>query len=232
MQASSSHHRSDWRPRPAARRAPASVPSPPAQLTARSTRCELDRSGRWLIVKNFVSEVERRELLGKALGHMQRGELFPNHAGPGRFFAKADDEPHVYVDALLQRMTRRCEACLRVAQVPADCVLGRTISLIQPGGFIHRHSDAYIPDCPGHRPGLEHFRCNIVVSLAHPSGRPIIEGETLEVEEGDLWAFFASRLMHETRTVQGSQPRIVFGFGWSVPPEYALQRPPESWDDR
>ena len=184
-----------------------------------------------MAVKRFVSSEENAALLCKAIAHMQRGQLHPNPSGPGRFFAKADDDPDLYVDALFKQLTRRCERCLRLGGVPSDCVLGRTISLILPGGFIHRHTDAYRPGQPGHRPGLEHLRCNIVVRLAHPSGRPIIEGHALEVEECDLWAFFASKCMHETAPLGGSDPRIVFGFGWSVPPDHQLEPPPEGWRD-
>jgi hypothetical protein len=40
------------------------------------------------------------------------------------------------------------------------------------------------------------------VRLRHPSGRPVIEDEALSVEEGDLWAFYASRSFHETKQVR------------------------------
>jgi hypothetical protein len=193
---------------------------------------ELDARGRWMVARGFVSELERSVLLRKALEHMQRGELEPNPCGPGRYFAKADDAPSVYVDALLDSLTRRCERCLRLSGMRRDGVLGRTISLILPGGFIHRHNDAYHAGMPGHTSGFHHLRCNIAVSLAHPSGRPVIEDEPLPVAEGDLWVFFASRSMHQTEPLCGDQPRIVFGFGWAVPPDHALALPPASaWRD-
>ena len=187
----------------------------------------LEPQGHWLIVRSFVTEAERSALLRKALRHMRAGELHPNPSGPNRYFAKADDEPSRYVDPLLERLTRRAERWLRLTDVEADCVLGRVISLILPGGFIHRHTDAYRPGAPGHRPGLEHCRCNIVVRMPHPSGRPVIEGSALPVEEGDLWAFVASRSSHQTEALQGTEPRVVFGFGWSVPREHRLEAPPE-----
>jgi hypothetical protein len=182
-----------------------------------------------MVVRRFVTNEERQALLHKAFTHMQRRELHPNPAGPGRFFVKADDQPEIYIDPLLEALTRRCERCLRLGGVSTDCVLGRTISLILPGGFIHRHTDKYHEGQPGHRPGLEHLRCNIVVRLAEPTGRPIVEGMPLPVDEGDLWAFFASKCMHETQPLRGSEPRIVFGFGWSVPPAHALEPPPAGW---
>ena len=184
-----------------------------------------------MIVRGFVSEHERAALLQKALAHMQRGELDPNPCGPGRYFAKADEAPDVYVDAMLASLTRRCERCLRLSGMRRDGVLGRTISLIQPGGFIHRHNDAYHEGMPGHTPGFHHFRCNIVVSLAHQSGWPVIEDEPLRVAECDLWGFFASRSMHQTDRLCGDKPRIVFGFGWAVPPDHRLELPPASWRD-
>ena len=169
--------------------------------------------------------------LRKVYEHMQRRELQPNPCGPGRFFAKADDDPSCFVDALLERLTRRCERCLRLSGVSHDCVLGRTISLILPGGFIHKHTDAYRAGQPGHRPGLEHLRCNIVVRLPDPSGRPVVEDVPLPVQEGDLWAFFASKSMHCTEPLLGTEPRIVIGFGWSVPRDHELQHAPSAWDE-
>eukprot|EP00967_Tisochrysis_lutea_P089388 scaffold127222_cov32-Tisochrysis_lutea.AAC.12 len=37
--------------------------------------------------------------------------------------------------------------------------------------------------------------------MRHHSGYPVIEGEQLPVAEGDLWAFYASRSLHETNMV-------------------------------
>ena len=205
----------------------AATPSPTKVIAPRH---EFGPARSWLVVKNFVTETEREALLRKAYTHMQRRELHPNPSGPGRYFAKADDDPTCYVDALLERLTRRCERCLRMSGVRVDCVLGRTISLILPGGFIHRHTDAYREGQPGHRPGMEHMRCNIMVRLADLSGQPVVEGTALPVTEGDLWAFFASKSMHETRPLLGSEPRVIFGFGWSVARNHALEPPPDGWD--
>ena len=216
---SARHARSDWR-----------RVRPHSASLATVPRCTLDPEHKWMIVRKFVTEAERGALLHKALQHMHRRELHPNPSGPGRYFAKADDEPNIYVDSLLTSLTRRCERCLRLGGVPVDCVLGRTISLILPGGFIHRHTDAYRAGQPGHRPGFEHLRCNIVVRLADPSGRPVVESHALPVNEGDLWVFFASKSMHETKPIAGNDPRIVFGFGWSVPPSHKLQPAPPGWD--
>ena len=56
-----------------------------------------------------------------------------------------------------------------------------------------------------------------------------VEGAPLPVEEGDLWAFYASESPHETGVITGSEPRIICGFGWSVAPGHALETPPDGW---
>ena len=155
-----------------------------------------------------------------------RGELLPNPCGPNRYFIKESNAPAIFADPLLQLLTARCVRCLRLEGRPADRALGRVVSLIQPGGFIHRHTDAYHEGVPGHAVGHHHLRCNIVVRCAHLSGRPVIEGSALEVHECDLWAFFASKCLHETLPLQGDAPRIVYGFGWTVPLAHALRPPP------
>lgn len=138
----------------------------------------------WLIARQFISERERALLFSKALRHLQRGELLANPAGPGRFFAKVDEALHIFDEPLLDALAQRCAECLHAGKAARDAVLGRTISVILPGGFIHTHKDAYIDGMRGHRPGLNHLRCNLVVRLADPSGRPVIEGDALDVHEG------------------------------------------------
>ena len=219
-----SRARQDWRLRSISTTSKADISTP-------TSGCCLEPAGRWMIVRDFISEEERQALARKVAVHAQRGELSPNPCGPCRFYAKADDAPHVYVDDLLERLTRRCERCLRLESVPQDRILGRIISLIEPTGFIHRHTDAYDHGIPGSRPERHHMRCNIVVSLQHLSGRPVIEGEALDVNERDMWVFTASKSMHQTRPLEGSAPRVVYGFGWSIDSDHVLRPPPDgiSW---
>ena len=116
---------------------------------------------------------------------------------------------------LLRALARRAAHACRAEAVVTDRVLGRVLSLIETGGFIHAHTDAYHPQ-HGQPAGCHHLRCNIVGQLSHPSARPVIEGEALDVADGDLWCFLASKWRHETRPLVGAAPRVVCGFGWTV----------------
>ena len=109
-----------------------------------------------MIVRAFVSGPEREALLAKALAHMSRGELAPNASGPGRYFAKADEAPGVYVDPLLAALTHRCERCLRTAGMAFDGGLGRIMSCVagkqvvehQPHHYNHPHHHYPLPPPP------------------------------------------------------------------------------------
>eukprot|EP00435_Cladocopium_sp_Y103_P075212 s304_g55.t1 len=172
----------------------------------------------WLVLRKFVSEAERLLLLESALTQMLKGKLLPNPAGPRRFFRRLDTTGGV--DSLIEALTQRLE--LAVAELkgrPRDQTLGRVCSYIDPGGFIHEHRDKYTSTGPV---ALAHLRANIVVQMDQ-SGRPIIAGKTVPVEEGDVWIFFASHELHATAPIQGLKPRIVFGFGWSVPTGFVLR---------
>ena len=62
----------------------------------------------------------------------------------------------------------------------------------------------------------------ILVQGDDESVRPRIGNMQLELEEGDLWAFFASDYVHGTNVIKGDKARIVYQFGFVVPADYPL----------
>ena len=183
----------------------------------------VDIQSHYFIIRRFISENERAALLAQILAHHSSGVLRPNPCGPARYFAKVDDEPDRFDCALLRALARRAAHACRAEAVVTDRVLGRVLSLIETGGFIHAHTDAYHPQ-HGQPAGCHHLRCNIVAQLSHPSARPVIEGEALDVADGDLWCFAASKWRHETSPLLGDgAPRVVCGFGWTVGGDFEVR---------
>lgn len=174
--------------------------------------------GPWLVLQDFVTEGERLHL--HTFAQMQRasGLLRHNPAGPHRFYRKLDAEG--VSDPLLEELSVRLEAAVRgLAAHPRDTTLGRVCSWIESGGFIHEHTDRY-PQGSGFE-GRGHLRANVVVQM-QPASQPIIAGKPAEVSNCDAWIFLASHEMHSTALVRGLEPRIVFGFGWTVPGDFVL----------
>lgn len=81
----------------------------------------------------------------------------------------------------------------------------------EDGAHVHEHSDR----APS---GYVHTRCNWMVKKPQAGGDPVIDGELIPVEEGDLWLCLASHERHSSTPIFGGE-RIVYSFGALVPVE-------------
>jgi hypothetical protein len=79
------------------------------------------------------------------------------------------------------------------------------------GAFTHEHSDT-APE------GFAHVRCNWMVKKPPVGGDPILDGEVVSVEEGDLWLCIASMERHGTTPIAGGE-RLIYSFGALVKSE-------------
>ena len=73
------------------------------------------------------------------------------------------------------------------------------------GAFVHEHIDP-APE------SYEHVRCNLMIKKPAFGGMPVIDGEELVVNEGDLWLCLASLEKHSSTQISGGE-RIIFSFG-------------------
>ena len=199
-----------------------------------------------VVLRAVVSEAERARLEAIILALKDRGALRPNPSGPRRFFARYDHDVLPSLGAadadgpadlegadlfataanLVERVTRRVERALGLdyRRGARDATLSRTLSVVEAGGFVHRHTDAYAAATGGERAAgdapsaaRDHLRCNIALRLAHcDSLRPVIDRRAVDVDDGDAWAFLASKREHETTVSEAAAPRVVLGFGWAL----------------
>jgi len=79
----------------------------------------------------------------------------------------------------------------------------------QDGAFVHSHRDP-APE------GFVHARCNLMLKKPKHGGNPVLDGEEINVEEGDLWLCLASMELHSSTPIKGGE-RLIFSFGGLVP---------------
>lgn len=177
-----------------------------------------------LLISQFIDEEERAALRSTALDYLNDGILESSQAGPNRFRKKIFNTQ--YCSPLISDLGRRITVYLELENCPVDPYLGWIVSVIKPGGFIQPHRDAH-----AHYQTSDdrHLRCNILVQGSHESCRPRIGTLKLEAKEGDLWAFYASDHIHGTDVIHGEVERIVYQFGFVVPPNYPLQSAAGNW---
>lgn len=73
------------------------------------------------------------------------------------------------------------------------------------GAFTHAHSDS-APD------GFAQVRCNWMIRKPPVGGDPILDGEIVVVNEGDLWLCIASKECHASTPISGGE-RLICSFG-------------------
>lgn len=183
----------------------------------------IDKSIRYRVVKNFISDTERELILKKANYHFKRKEYVENPTGPHRYITWLNKKP--LLDPLVKKMARRVVKTFNLQNCQQEPVLNKLISRIEPGGFIQQHTDtlhALKHNAQDQYQGInvpdkaENFRCNIMISMPNQSAHPVIGGEIIEVSECDAWGFLPSTVFHGTQVITGG-PRIIMGFGFIVP---------------
>lgn len=164
-----------------------------------------------LVVKNFISGPDKRSLEAHAIVLFTKGVLQSNQSGPNRFFLTVSGT--AYSNPLIERIGARVRKLIASGDVETDPELGWVISYIEPGGFVHPHTDS---SAHYTNSGRKHIRGNVMVSKNPGSDNPVINGRVYPVDEKDLWMFCASDDSHACETVKGPKARIVYQFGFSV----------------
>lgn len=77
------------------------------------------------------------------------------------------------------------------------------------GASVQRHIDG-APD------GFVHTRCNVMLEKPKVGGNPVLDGEEILVDRGDMWLCLASLEWHSTTPIFGGN-RVIFSFGGLVP---------------
>jgi len=125
-----------------------------------------------------------------------------NNASEGRRFAQQDTAPY-WVEAF-------AEFGLKPVSVE-PIFKNLTGNHFQDGAFVHPHTDP-APE------GLVHTRCNLMLRKPEEGGNPVLDGEELDIDEGDLWLCLASMELHSSTPIKGGE-RLIFSFGSLVPTE-------------
>ena len=128
------------------------------------------------------------------------GTFVENCAGSGRRYAPHTDTP----------LAAEAFAAFALPLDTIEPMFGHMIgNNYADGAFVHEHRDP----APA---GFAHVRCNWMVKKPPTGGDPILDGEVVPVDEGDLWLCLASLERHATTPISGGE-RLIYSFGALVP---------------
>lgn len=161
-----------------------------------------------------VEAEEAREIAAWVAAARENKALIPNKAGPKRFWAAISSLASPPPKAL-EAVRERVESRLELKGNPVCPVFGHYVSFVEPGGFIHTHTDPF-PQ------GARHVRVNVLVQHAVAGGKPVLECREITIPPGHAWAFRPDACAHGTFPVLGHLPRINISFGYAVAEAYRL----------
>lgn len=90
--------------------------------------------------------------------------------------------------------------------------IGHAIMYHRAGAFVETHTDVERSKFPA-------YRCNILISKPESGGNPTFEDKTIEVNEGDMWTFYAYTERHGAGITKGNVDRILLSFGFDIKPK-------------
>ena len=175
-----------------------------------------------IIYRNVITEEERLQLKDHALDLLQQGVLNVNRATAGcyrnfkSFFAVDDLSP------FHKEIYNRIVKIIELKNPVIDPALGIIISVITPGGHIHKHTDKYKDSRYPQYSHCLNMRFNIMIERDdHDSYNPHIDDKQYFVNRTDAWYFPASEIPHHTPILLGDNKRIVYQFGFMIDPKDA-----------
>jgi hypothetical protein len=168
------------------------------------------------IYRNVINEEERLQLYNHATHLLQTNSLKVNEITPGDYRNYKSFYNTEELAPIHQQLYHKVINVLNIKIPIIDPFLGMIISVIKPGGYIHRHKDPYNIIFPQYSDN-KNIRFNVMIERDEDdSYNPIIEDVSYRVNKCDAWCFDASTLEHETVKLIGNKNRIVYQFGFMV----------------
>lgn len=147
-------------------------------------------------------QIETRPILSWALANVA---TFKNNvAGPNRRFKVLEGIEYPQEILKVKNLIVDKFKLHKVAQEP---MFKDFCGFITEGGYVHKHKDP-------NQGSLVHTRFNLLVSKPLAGGIAVINGEEVNVEEGEVWRCDAGLYEHWTTPVVGYKPRIILSFGF------------------
>jgi len=87
---------------------------------------------------------------------------------------------------------------------------GIVVSNTLPGGDVYKHSD------PLEFNGRHVLRCNIITQMADAGAILTVNDNVVNVNQGDLHCYLASKYAHSVTQVTGKHSRILWMFGFQI----------------
>lgn len=170
------------------------------------------------IFERFLSQEDHKELHDYAMMIYTNGLMSNNIRGPFRKYICLDkDYNQRFFSKKVQQLYNTIANIIPINNPEIDPSLGILLSVIEPGGFVHKHNDPYKERYELEQRKKVNLRFNIMVNRGDSDAyNPLIESRLYDVKVRDAWLFNATDFYHSTNVIPGPELRVVYQFGFIV----------------
>jgi len=161
-----------------------------------------------------ISAVEIDAMLFWIASNVDSGCVQAARMGGNRVTTRFTDKARFDFPVAAHRVRARVSAVLGFGLEPTPAFKdGMVASYASPGDTCYSHKD------PVWHGGFYTVHCNVILSAPEEGGELVVEGEQYNMPEGKFICYPVSEVVHETLLVKGNKPRLMWVFGFCVPPE-------------
>lgn len=162
------------------------------------------------IYKNFISDIECNEL-NSFISTYKSTPIFQDaNMGGVRYTTRYTNPDFFSYPKLSYQIQKRIISILNLNSYKLPPYKdGMVVSHALPNDTCYEHKD------PQWYPNTKTLHCNVALT-SFQGGEPLIEGESVKLEKGDLLCYFVSEVNHGSDVILGSNPRNLWIFGFSI----------------
>lgn len=135
-----------------------------------------------------------------------RPHLMPNPVSPHRYFRALADLPVLSNE--IRQIEYRVWDITGFTSAERDRAIPHYLSVNEPGGAVHLHTDPGLDECVN-------TRFNLMIDKP-TGGEPVVDDEIVPAQAGDAWVFIATKHSHRSLPVIRGW-RIVVSYGFQIP---------------
>ena len=162
------------------------------------------------IIKNFISEKEQNELRKWIVDNKNTPGLFQDAGMKGNRITTRYSQGFSFPD-FAYKIQKRIIDQLKFKDFKLPKYHhGIVASYASENDTVFKHLD------PQWHPPYETLHCNLMLQKPLKGGKPIIDKETIDLDERDLWCYYVSKVEHGSSKVIGKKPRLMYVFGFCI----------------
>ena len=161
-------------------------------------------------IKNFISDKEQSELINWVTENKDSYLFRDAGMGGNRITTRYTHKFFSHTESAYNIQRRIIDKLNINSFIFPRTMHGIVVDCAKEDDIVTEHKD------PQWWPPRETLHCNLILQKPFGGGIPLIENETIELDEKDLLCYYVSKVNHASTKVVGDKLRIIYSFGFCI----------------